>query len=672
MSERPVPPFRCNEIERGKLHKEWEVWKRSLECYFESEDITDQKKKRAKLLHLGGSQLQSLFQTLPDSEKFSYVTPEIRFYDVAISAFDQFFRPVQQDVLERHRLRHLKQNQGERFAEFVVRVRQQINECGLDKYPRKCRKILSDIMLTDAIVEGCRSEELRRQILQRDRTVEEIEEIGRSLEGVEQQVKDFSSRPSDEQKGDVFKIRNDRRTNYRVGGYRRPDVTTGKKRSSTNSTDNRPLVKVKPEDKTEEIVCFKCGYHGHISSDPKCPARGETCHKCKREDHFASQCRWPIRTHQYNPVTKRVRTVENTTTAESVGAVEFTREQRAPIEDHASDQANQDKKTYYAFYAGNDSNIISCEVGGIAMDFLVDSGAQANLVTEKAWEILKSRGVRVKFSEKGSDRVLKGYASERPLTILGRFVAVVAVGSKQEEAEFFVVQGGQRSLLGDTTAKRLGVLWIGVHVDHVVSKSAPLSKISGVQVHIHMDPQAKPVFQPVRRLPVSMESAVDRKLQELVDRDVIEEKKGPATWVSPLVVVGKANGEPRICLDLRRVNEAVQRERHPMPLIDDFMARVGKGMIRSKLDIMDSFLQLELDEESREVMVFITSRGMFRFKRMPFGLVTAPETFQKIMDSILAGCEGAWWYIDDIYIEGRNKEEHDARLREVGLLAPLE
>ncbi|XP_055615655.1 uncharacterized protein K02A2.6-like [Toxorhynchites rutilus septentrionalis] len=194
----------------------------------------------------------------------------------------------------------------------------------------------------------------------------------------------------------------------------------------------------------------------------------------------------------------------------------------------------------------------------------------------------------------------------------------------------------------------------------------PFSKIKDVTVHIHLDPEAKPVFQPMRRVLVVLEEAVNRKLRELMDRDIIEEKKEPVSWVSPLVVVGKMNDEPRICLDLRRFNEAVLRDRHPMPLIEDLLARVGPNMLRSKLDVKDSFLQIELDEASRNVMVFLTGRGLYRFKRMPFGLVTAPEIFQKTMDEILCGCEGTWWYIDDIYIEGKNKDEYETRVAKVG------
>lgn len=639
---RLIPPFRCNEIEKTKLHKEWEVWKRSLEYYFEAEDIIEQKKKRAKLLHLGGPQLQTLFQSLPDSEKFASVAVEKQYYDVAIQAFDDFFQPGRQDVLERHHLRRMKQQEGERFAEFVIRIRQQISECGVEKYGPEVRTVLTAIMLTDTIVEGCLSEELRKQILQKDRSIEEIEAIGKSLEGVQKQMKDFGVTRGEIKYGD------------RVFG-----IQTKTKRSPQTFPTSNPSSKLKKP----EVKCFKCGFFGHISTDFKCPARGRVCKRCKRSGHFESRCRQQNRVsaawNEQSRDTRKVRTVQRTMKRE-----EDVRESNAV---EATEQLeDSDQKTYYAFYSGNDSNVIGCKIGGVEHPMLVDSGAEANLVTEEAWRKFKSAGVRVKGSEKGCKRILKSYANNIPLTVLGTFTAEVLVGEKSVEAEFFVIKGGQRSFLGDKTAKQLGVLKVGTDIDHVVSNLKPLSKVKGVMVHIHLDPEAKPVFQPMRRVPVALEEAVNKKLCELMERDIIEEKKGPVSWVSPLVVVGKANGEPRICLDLRRVNEAVLRERHPMPLIEDLLARIGSNMMRSKLDVKDSFLQLELDEASRDVMVFLTVRGLYRFKRMPFGLVTAPEVFQKTMDEILSGCEGAWWYIDDVYIEGKDKEEHDERVAKVG------
>ncbi|XP_058840823.1 uncharacterized protein K02A2.6-like [Topomyia yanbarensis] len=235
--------------------------------------------------------------------------------------------------------------------------------------------------------------------------------------------------------------------------------------------------------------------------------------------------------------------------------------------------------------------------------------------------------------------------------------AVVNVGFRSAAAEFFVVTNGQRNLLGDTTSKQLGVLKVGNEVNQVKEKD--------MLVHIKMNPAITPCFQPLRRIPIPMESAVNQKLDELLKRDIIEAKKGPVTWVSPLVVAKKTNGDIRLCVDLRRVNQAVVRDRHPMPIIEDILMRIGKGKIWIVLDIKDAFFLLELDVETRDVMTFITHRGLYRFKRLPFGLVSAPEIFQRAMDEILADCEGCYWYLDDVMIEGSTDEEHDARLNKV-------
>lgn len=279
--------------------------------------------------------------------------------------------------------------------------------------------------------------------------------------------------------------------------------------------------------------------------------------------------------------------------------------------------------------------------------------------------MLKERKVKILKSSKGSSRILKGYGSDKPLDVVGTFEAEVCIGRRSTVAEFFVVKGGQKDIIGDLTAKNLGVLKVGLDVNNVCEQLKPFAKISGVKASIEMDPDVKPVFQPLRRVPIPMEAAVHNKLEQLLIRDIIEVKKGPATWVSPLVVVGKVSGEPRICLDLRRVNEAVVREHFPMPVVEEYLARLGKGKIWSKLDIREAFHQVELSEDSRDVTTFITNRGLFRFKRLPFGLVTAPEIFQRIMEEMLSGCEGTCWYLDDVIIEGETREIHDRNLDKV-------
>lgn len=104
--------------------------------------------------------------------------------------------------------------------------------------------------------------------------------------------------------------------------------------------------------------------------------------------------------------------------------------------------ASTPPKTYYAFYAGNESNTVTCEIGGVEHPMLVDSGAEANLITDVAWEKLKAAGIEVTSCVKGSDRVLRSYANNIPLTVLGTFKATVRIGARSAEAEFFVIRGG--------------------------------------------------------------------------------------------------------------------------------------------------------------------------------------------------------------------------------------
>ncbi|XP_062713858.1 uncharacterized protein K02A2.6-like [Aedes albopictus] len=529
----------------------------------------------------------------------------------------------------------MRQKKDERFAQFVFRLRQQVAECGFEKYSSDIAKVLTEITLIDVIAQGCTSNELRSRILKEDQTLPQIEALGAMIESVEEQVRGLSSFSTSEEKIYRIEERKADGSNVQTSGGKINHIV----RSSTGN--HNPNVR-------DRVACFSCGRHGHFSNSPHCPARNQECRNCKMRGHFETVCRKGKKRGAFNQSgqkeSKKIRLVESTETNSEMQAAE---------------------KTYYAFYSGNKANMIACCIGGVSCDMLVDSGADCNLVTPEAWNKFKEAGIKVYSSTKGCDRKLKAYGSENLLNVSGSFVADIRVGQKCVKAEFFVVTGGQQCLLGDETSKLLGILKVGLDVNKVTEEVKPFSKISGVQVKIHTDPEIKPVFQPLRRVPIPLESAVKSKLEQLLARDIIEVKTGPTSWVSPLVVVGKANGDVRLCLDLRRVNEAVLRERHPMPVVDEYLARLGKDMIRSKLDIREAFLQVELDPESRDVTTFITSLGLFRFKRLPFGLVTAPEAFQRTMDEILTGCEGTHWYLDDVIIEGSTEEEHDRRVDKV-------
>ena len=193
-----------------------------------------------------------------------------------------------------------------------------------------------------------------------------------------------------------------------------------------------------------------------------------------------------------------------------------------------------------------------------------------------------------------------------------------------------------------------------------------VGKLRDFQLNLHIRDDVTPVAQPVRRLPFGLRNKVEQKLHGLLDKDIIEEvSHKPAEWVSPLVVVPKADGDIRICVDMRRANSVRERERHPIPTIEEVLYDLNGSTVFSKLDLKWGFHQVELDEKSRKITTFVTHRGLYQYKRLMFGIPSAPEKYQKIKADVLQGCKGVAYLADDLIVHGCGVEEHDRNLHDV-------
>lgn len=146
---------------------------------------------------------------------------------------------------------------------------------------------------------------------------------------------------------------------------------------------------------------------------------------------------------------------------------------------------------------------------------------------------------------------------------------------------------------------------------------------------------------------------------------VISKVEKPTKWCAGMVVAPKKSGDVRICVDFRPLNESVRRETHPLPTVDHTLAQLSGATRFSKLDANCGFWQIPLSEKSRELTTFLTPYGRYWFNRLPFGIASAPEHFQKQMESILAGHDGVLCHMDDVLIFGRDQQEHDSRLHAV-------
>ena len=99
-----------------------------------------------------------------------------------------------------------------------------------------------------------------------------------------------------------------------------------------------------------------------------------------------------------------------------------------------------------------------------------------------------------------------------------------------------------------------------------------------------------------------------------------------------------------------------------MPSVDHTLAQLSNAKIFSKLDANSGFWQIELSKQSALLTTFITPFGRYCFNRLPFGISSAPELFQKRMSITLEGLEGVTCLMDDILVHGSSQREHDKRL----------
>ena len=179
------------------------------------------------------------------------------------------------------------------------------------------------------------------------------------------------------------------------------------------------------------------------------------------------------------------------------------------------------------------------------------------------------------------------------------------------------------------------------------------------------DFQVQPVAQPIRKVPYHLRDKLSTKLDELVELDMIEKVSGPSSWVSPVVVVPNPSGDICLCVDMRQANTAVKRERVPIPTIDEVLQDLNQSKFFSKLDLTSAYHQIELSPESRDITTFGTHKGLYRYKRLMFGISCAPEMYQMVLHQVLQECDGAHNILDDVIVHAPTEEEHDKRFENV-------
>ena len=185
-----------------------------------------------------------------------------------------------------------------------------------------------------------------------------------------------------------------------------------------------------------------------------------------------------------------------------------------------------------------------------------------------------------------------------------------------------------------------------------------------ITYHIEIEKNVRPVIHAPRQVPAALHPKIQEELDRMEKLGVVEPTTIPSEWVLSLLMVVKPN-KIRLCIDPKDLNEDVKREYYPMKTIEDVLTRLPDAKIFSTLDATSGLWQIPLDEESSIFTCFNTPFGRYRFKRLPFGIRSAPEVYQQVMEELFGAIEGCEVIADDLMVWGRNDEEHDQRLKKV-------
>eukprot|EP00731_Ephydatia_muelleri_P017266 Em0010g364a len=338
-------------------------------------------------------------------------------------------------------------------------------------------------------------------------------------------------------------------------------------------------------------------------------------------------------------------------------------------EDHGTEDSSEEVHTLFHFKEkGHPPLMVTVELNNSSLRMEIDTGAAVSIISETTYTGLWSKNVRPPLLQ--STVLLRTYTGE-VLSVKGQ-VMVNVTYQDQAQLRLLVVRGNGPSLLGrdwlsalNINLQELSVLHTGGirNLQGILDSHAELFKdelglVKGTKVKLYVDDSCKPAFFKARTVPYALRKKVEAELDRLEKIGVIEKVQFSA-WAAPIVPILKRDGSLRICGDYKlTVNKAAIVDKYPLPRIEDILSSLGNAKVFSKLDLANAYLQLPLEEESKEYVTISTHQGLYRYNRLPFGVSSAPAIFQRTMESLLAGIPNVSVYIDDLLVSGSTEEEH--------------
>ncbi|XP_076642233.1 uncharacterized protein LOC143353023 [Halictus rubicundus] len=368
--------------------------------------------------------------------------------------------------------------------------------------------------------------------------------------------------------------------------------------------------------------CFTCGSRNHPSAECPTKDKGVKCFKCQEYGHFASKCTTKvpvnvcssdlslIRAEQYVNI-GAPRLSEKTINFQGVGA--------------------SDNSTLGEFVTEIeiDGTMYSIKLH-VVSDTLLPYGVLIGT------DFLNTVDVRIK---NGSITICENINSSESTVPEVFHISTCESNSELDLSHIRSIDHRKR-------------------IEELRQKYAP-NKVQNLDIKMNIVLTDNiPVYQRPRRLSPPEKEEVNAQIDEWLENKIIQ--RSQSDYASPIVLVKKKNGSTRLCIDYRRLNNKIVKDRYPLPLIEDHLDRLQDARIFSTLDLKNGFFRVEIEKNSRKYTTFVTPDGQYEFLRVPFGLCNSPSVFQRYINAIfqeLIAKGLVLVYMDDLVVPSRDCED---------------
>ncbi|CAF1667312.1 unnamed protein product, partial [Adineta ricciae] len=587
----------------------WQSYRDRINFYFKANKIVDDDDKKSLFLWSIGDATYGLLESLMAP---SLLTDENVEYDNLIRKLDSHYDATRNIMTATYDFYSCHQKPGQPFSEWKAELCEKLRHCGFNASVLKNRP--QDRALRDAYVMGVNNPKIRQALLkEEDPDLAATEKIIQLAERLEHDVRQFSS-SNNSVLPTVAKVQQKKFTNQQP--------SSNGKSSSTTTSDS----------------CQSCGSTTHSRSE--CKYRTYVCNFCKRTGHLEKVC---LKKKNGKNMPKRNQSTHQ------LKRVSWNKSSSTPM-------------------------TLSLSINDRDFVFDVDTGSDHTIVSSNDWKQLGSPKLRT------SSLKLECYSGKQ-LDIQGECDVQVEYQQHKFNLTMVVIKRTGSPLLGlhwistmkldlnslvhgrSGSSQNVKKIYSQVKLKVILDKykqvfNKDLGHCTKVLAHIQLVPDAVPKFYKARPLPFAYLDGVKEEIQRQVSNGILE-RIDTSQWAAPIVPIRKPSGKIRICGDYKMtVNSQMLIDQHPIPNIDELLTRLNNGEKFTKLDLTDAYLQVELDDNSKQLVVINTPLGLFRYNRMPFGIANAPAIFQRIMDQVLSGIPNTIAYLDDILITGKNEDEH--------------